>query len=94
MAGAPRAAARCACCASCCRRAALSAMRAPPRSRRDAWLLALWGAKGAMEKNYDVLAAWRERALDVGGKSLPCGHYLPEEAPEETEAELARFLTS
>lgn len=55
-------------------------------------LLALWGAKGAMEKNYNVLAAWRERAQDVAGKALPCGHYLPEEAPEETEAELVRFL--
>lgn len=47
-----------------------------------------------MHKNYDVLAAWRERALDVGGNALPCGHYLPEEASEETEAELARYLAS
>jgi haloacetate dehalogenase len=45
-----------------------------------------------MEKNYDLIAAWRERALDVSGKALPCGHYLPEEAPDETEAEIARFL--
>jgi len=58
----------------------------------DCPVLALWGAKGAMEKNYDVLAAWRERARDVRGSALACGHYLPEEAPEETEAELSRFL--
>ncbi len=61
-------------------------------TKLDCPVLALWGTRGAMEKNYDVLAAWRERALDVSGKALACGHYLPEEAPEETEAELARFL--
>ncbi len=55
-------------------------------------VLALWGAAGAMEKNYDVLAAWREPARDVRGGALACGHYLPEEAPEETESALARFL--
>jgi haloacetate dehalogenase len=60
--------------------------------RLECPVLALWGARGAMEKNYDVLAAWRERALDVTGKALPCGHYLAEESPEETEAELARFF--
>jgi len=60
--------------------------------RLECPVLALWGAKGAMEKNYDVLAAWRERALNVSGMAVPSGHYLPEEAPEETEAEIARFL--
>jgi hypothetical protein len=28
----------------------------------------------------------------VRGKALPCGHFLPEEAPEETLTELSRFL--
>ena len=58
----------------------------------DCPVLALWGAKGAMEKNYDVLAAWRERASDVAGRALDCGHYLPEEAPEACAQELAGFL--
>ncbi len=35
---------------------------------------------------------WRGRALDVRGKPLPCGHFLPEEAPEETLTELQAFL--
>ena len=52
----------------------------------------LWGAKGLMERRYDVLATWRERAIDVDGRALPCGHFLPEEAPDETYAELARFF--
>ncbi|MBI3249341.1 MAG: alpha/beta hydrolase [Deltaproteobacteria bacterium] len=55
-------------------------------------VLALWGEKGFLHKRHDVPAIWRERALDVRGKSLPCGHFLPEEAPEETLAELRAFL--
>lgn len=55
-------------------------------------LLALWGVRGAMERNYDVLAAWRERAERVSGRALPCGHFLAEEAAGETLAELRKFL--
>ncbi len=55
-------------------------------------LLALWGLRGMMEKNFDVLATWRERARDVRGRGLACGHYLPEEAPAETERELRAFF--
>jgi haloacetate dehalogenase len=39
-----------------------------------------------------VLATWRERASDVRGRKLACGHYLPEEAPEDTLAELIGFF--
>lgn len=56
-------------------------------------LLAIWGAKGAMDPLYDVLATWRERASDVRGKSLPGGHWLPEQLPDELNAELLTFLT-
>jgi haloacetate dehalogenase len=28
----------------------------------------------------------------VGGQALDCGHYLPEEAPEEAYAELHAFF--
>ncbi|MCP5373451.1 MAG: alpha/beta hydrolase [Hyphomicrobiales bacterium] len=56
-------------------------------------LLVLWGQRGLMEKAYDVLATWRERALDVRGTALPCGHYLPEEAPDGTARELLAFFT-
>jgi haloacetate dehalogenase len=55
-------------------------------------LLVLWGAKGVVARSYDVLALWRERAAEVRGRALPCGHYLPEEAPEETLSELLTFL--
>jgi haloacetate dehalogenase len=41
----------------------------------------LWGEHGAVGKSFDVLALWRERAGDISGRSLPCGHYIAEEAP-------------
>ena len=55
-------------------------------------LLALWGAKGVIERQYPVLEIWSERAASVTGKALPCGHFLAEEAPQETLAELLQFL--
>jgi haloacetate dehalogenase len=42
----------------------------------------LWGQHGAVGQCFDVLALWRERADNVSGHSLPCGHYIAEEAPE------------
>ena len=56
-------------------------------------LLALWGAKGTVGQLYDVLETWREKATDVRGRALDCGHTLQEEAPEETLRELLAFLT-
>lgn len=55
-------------------------------------LLALWGARGRLEAWYDTLAVWREWAPDVHGRALQCGHYLPEEQPEETADELIAFF--
>ena len=57
-------------------------------------LLALWGAKGTVGQLYDVLETWREKAADVRGRALDCGHGLQEEAPEATLAELLPFLTA
>ena len=55
-------------------------------------LLALWGAKGRLEAWYDVLAIWREWAREVRGRALDCGHYVPEERPQEVAAELEAFF--
>lgn len=55
-------------------------------------LLALWGARGAMHRLYDVEEVWRGYAEDMRGKPLDAGHYLAEEVPEETVAGLRTFL--
>jgi len=55
-------------------------------------VLALWGRQGFLEDHYDVLEVWRGWAEKVRGRVLECGHYLPEEVPEETYAELREFF--
>jgi haloacetate dehalogenase len=56
-------------------------------------LLVLWGEQGLMHHHFDVLATWREKcAGPVEGRALPCGHFLPEEQPDATGAELMRFF--
>ena len=55
-------------------------------------LRVLWGEHGAVGKNFDVLALWRERAAQVTGHSLPCGHYLAEEAPQAVLDEALAFF--
>jgi haloacetate dehalogenase len=58
----------------------------------DCPVLAIWGEYGKMHTLFDVLATWREKARVVQGHPLPCGHFIPEEAPEELLAELRAFL--
>jgi haloacetate dehalogenase len=55
-------------------------------------LLALWGSRGFLEGHYDVLDVWRGWADDVRGRAIDSGHYIPEEAPEETIAEVRAFF--
>jgi haloacetate dehalogenase len=57
-------------------------------------VLVLWGANGLVGKKYDVLAIWRDRATHVTGKALPSSHWLAEEVPDETLAEVKRFLAA
>ena len=58
----------------------------------DIPLLVLWGATAMVGNKYDMLAAWREVAVDVSGFSVPGGHYLPEESPDETYQALLDFF--
>ena len=63
------------------------------RRRRIACpLLVLWGGRWSLEDWYDVLAIWRDWAEDVRGRAIDAGHYLAEERPEDTLAELRGFL--
>ena len=54
--------------------------------------LVLWGERGFVGRNYDVLSAWRDYAGDVSGRALRTGHFVPEEDPHALLAELAGFL--
>ena len=57
-------------------------------------LLAIWGAKSVVGTLYDVEATWREKANQVTGCALPCGHAIPEEAPEGLVEKLLEFLSN
>jgi haloacetate dehalogenase len=55
-------------------------------------LLVLWGERSGQGSGYDVLAVWREHAENVAGQAITSGHFLPEEAPDETYRALRDFF--
>jgi haloacetate dehalogenase len=55
-------------------------------------LLVLWGAQGVVARCFDPLREWRRLARRVEGEALPCGHYIPEEAPTALLARALPFL--
>jgi haloacetate dehalogenase len=56
-------------------------------------LLLLWGATGAVGRLQKPAEVWKDYAANIrGAEALPCGHYLSEEAPEETYRALHRFF--
>jgi haloacetate dehalogenase len=54
--------------------------------------LVLWGGAGFPARGENPLDVWRRWAPDARGHAVDCGHFLPEEAPEETTAALIKFL--
>ena len=54
-------------------------------------LLVLWGEGGSLAGK-DAVALWRPWAEQVEGAALPCGHFLPEEAPELVIDHVRRFF--
>ncbi|MBI3715090.1 MAG: alpha/beta hydrolase [Betaproteobacteria bacterium] len=55
-------------------------------------LRVLWGEKGVIERCFDAMADWRAVAEQVEGRALPCGHYIPEEMPDELLKEMHDFF--
>jgi haloacetate dehalogenase len=55
-------------------------------------LLILWGEKGVVHQCFEPLKEWSKVAVNVQGKALPCGHYIPEEAPELLLQQVQLFL--
>jgi haloacetate dehalogenase len=56
-------------------------------------LLAIWGGKGTVGQDFDVVGLWKQEADTVSGHPLPCGHLIPEEDPDGLVASLDAFLT-
>ncbi|TMH27458.1 MAG: alpha/beta hydrolase [Betaproteobacteria bacterium] len=54
--------------------------------------LVLWGERSHVNRSFRPIEAWRERAINIRGKTLPCGHYPAEQSPEETYTELRAFF--
>ncbi len=57
-------------------------------------LLVLWGARGIVERCFRPLDEWKRVADDVRGEALPCGHYIPEEAPEALLQRVVPFFAA
>ena len=54
--------------------------------------MVLWGADGVVNKCFRPLEEWQAICRNVIGETLPCGHYLPEEAPDMLLEKVATFL--
>ena len=53
---------------------------------------AIWGEHGVVNRCFSPIADWQRVADDVRGRTLPCGHYIPEEAPEALLVEMLEFF--
>lgn len=62
--------------------------------RLEAPLMVLWGDEGVVHRCFRPLDEWRRVAQQVSGHTLPCGHYIPEEAPGALLDAVMPFLTA
>jgi len=54
--------------------------------------LILWGSRGVVGRVYQPLETWRDLVAFPTGHSIDCGHFIPEEEPEETIHALREFF--
>jgi haloacetate dehalogenase len=54
----------------------------------------LWGDRGVVHKCFSPIDDWQVVANHVSGRTLPSGHYIPEEAPNELLTEILAFCKS
>ena len=55
-------------------------------------MLVLWGERSHVQRSFKPIEAWKERAADVRGTMLACGHYPAEQVPDETFTALRDFF--
>ena len=56
--------------------------------------LVLWGARGVVQRLFQPLALWQAQcAGKVTGQAMEAGHFIPEELPQETAAQLRQFFS-
>jgi haloacetate dehalogenase len=55
-------------------------------------LRVLWGGHGLVNKCFKPLEDWQKVAKNVSGKTVACGHYIPEELPDELISEAIAFF--
>jgi haloacetate dehalogenase len=67
--------------------------RADQDKRVTVPLRVVWGGMGRLDNAFDVLGAWREKALQVEGRAIvTSGHFVSEEAPQELADEIRGFF--
>ena len=58
-------------------------------------MLVLWGDRGVVNRMFSPLALWQAQCTgQVSGQTLPCGHFMPEECPDEVAQLLGQFLVA
>jgi haloacetate dehalogenase len=55
--------------------------------------LVLWGERGVVNRLFKPLELWQAQCAGrVSGQTVPAGHFIPEELPEQTVKALADFM--
>ncbi|KAK3044567.1 hypothetical protein LTS18_000931 [Coniosporium uncinatum] len=63
-------------------------------SRIGCEMFAMWGTQGLIPK-YDAVKEWQEICeKEVKGEGVDCGHYIPEEKPEELLKKITALKTA
>lgn len=81
-----------------CFRAGLSGDVADDRADRAAGrriacpTLVFWGELGVVGRHFDMQRIWTDWAATASFAPMPCGHFIPEEEPDDTTGHLLRFL--
>jgi len=57
-------------------------------------LKVLWGEHGLVNKCFEPVDDWKKvSSSEVSGRAVPCGHYIPEELPQEVITEARNFFS-